>query len=126
MIAIFILFMSLIFCSIFWIVGFSIGLIPQTEPHFLKTVKAPWVKEIVEEFKNDNGSYTCEKVKELFGGRGRENEYQLILENYPDDVYTLKNGIKSKNKILNKYIGLNDEFTEEWFDGKLELCLDSD
>jgi len=92
MIAIFILFMSLIF----WIVGFSIGLIPQTEPHFLKTMKAPWVKEIFEEFKNDNGSYTCEKVKELFGGRGRENEYQLILENYPDDVYTLKNGIKSK------------------------------
>lgn len=112
----------LMFFSSFWIVMYSAGMIPQTKPHFFKIMKADQLKKIVKEFKNDSGSNTCKKVKKLFDGD--DGDIGNILENYPNDIYTFENGIESKKSVIEKYIGINEKFTDEQFDDKLELCLD--
>lgn len=111
----------LMFFSSFWIMVYSYGMIPQTKTHFLRVMKADQLKEIVKEFKNDSGSNTCKKVKKLFGGNG---DIGRILENYPNDIYTFENGIESKKAVIENYIGINDKFTGEHFDDKIDLCLD--
>jgi hypothetical protein len=66
----------------------------------------------------------CDKVKEMYGSI-EENKYQPIVDEYPDDIFTLS-GSKRKKVVWENAVGLDDNFTRSDMGEGLNICLTSD
>jgi hypothetical protein len=66
----------------------------------------------------------CDKVKEMYGSI-EENKYQPIVDEYPDDIFTLS-GSKRKKDVWENAVGLDDNFTRSDMGEGLNICLTSD
>ena len=100
--------------------GFFGGLIPGTEPHFLKVTQADKMKEIVD-------GELCKVVKENTNTEGNFNG-KSALSKYSSSVFTL-NGSKNKKDLFEQYVGIGPG-PNQISNGKLPetigLCVASD